>query len=475
MQAPDIDECFRLLKLPRGADLARVKQAYRKTLYKCHPDRFQSRPDLLPAAEQKTKRLVQVYGILEKWYDDHGGMDPGSPRGWAGPETEAPEPDGGPGAAAEDVGSGLSRWAKIVGAVAAAASFVIFIWGFFDKPASIEPSPPPKAPAPEVAAPPPSATAQETPVVPRDPAAQRAAELAALSGARDRAKAEWVRAYTEARAKELAAAKTELAQAEAQYARDVQAQAAPIAAAEQEKARLLALAIRDSAGRRDAFARQAQDEEAEQRRRYDQWLLGKGGEAVALIQRIREREHSKIGVFSTTEDPAKIFEFWTAEEAGNPEINIAAKSGVTVRQPDSRYFPYFRTNINLYEPEGGVLQRMMEEIVEEHDALAQRIADRRLETETEVRNWEELHPPVPASLDAGLASILDLRDGAVERLAKAQSRVGQAAKALAPAAADVAFERSEKGRDFAVRIAAENAGHPKDPGAGAVAVPKKGP
>ena len=120
------------------------------------------------------------------------------------------------------------------------------------------------------------------------------------------------------------------------------------------------------------------------------------GRPSTLIRKIREREHAGIGVFSTTEDPAKIFEFWTAEEAGSPEINIAAKSGITVRQPDSRFFPNFRTNINLYEPEGGILQRMMEAIVEEHDALARRIADRKLETETVARNWEELHPPAPA-------------------------------------------------------------------------------
>jgi len=471
MQAPDIDECFRLLKLPRGADLASVKQAYRKTLYTCHPDRFQNRPDLLLSAEQKTKRLVQVYGILETWYDEHGGIDPGSPQGWGGPDPKRPEPDAGPGDETDEVGTGLSRWAKIVGAVAAAASFVIFIWGFFGKPASEAVKAAPKEAARASTAPLPDAPPPEATVAPRDPVAQRAAETAALTGARDRAKAERVQAYEETRARELAAARAELAQAQAHFVREVEAQAAPIADAEREKARLMALARSDSTGRRDAFARRAQDEEAEQMRRYDQWLLGKGGEAVALIRKIREREHSNVGVFSTTEDPAKIFEFWTAEEAGSPEINIAAKSGITVRQPDSRFFPNFRTNINLYEPEGAMLQRMMEAIVEEHDALNRRIAERRLETETEVRNWDQLHPPVPAPLDAGLASLLENRDKAAERLAKAQAWLGQATRALSPAEVDAAFEQSEKGREFAARLAAENPGHPKTSAVGAVAAP----
>src|SRR5271170_3460450 len=76
MAEPSIPECFRLLKLKRGVDFAAVKQAYRRNLNKCHPDLFQKRPELIPVAEQKTKRLVQVYGILERWYEENGGIDP---------------------------------------------------------------------------------------------------------------------------------------------------------------------------------------------------------------------------------------------------------------------------------------------------------------------------------------------------------------------------------------------------------------
>src|SRR5580693_4033055 len=90
MDEPSIEECFRLLKLRRGADLAAVKQAYRKNLYKCHPDRFQGKPDLLPIAERKTKRLVQVYGILEQWYQANGGTDVAAYPGAGGPGRDAP-------------------------------------------------------------------------------------------------------------------------------------------------------------------------------------------------------------------------------------------------------------------------------------------------------------------------------------------------------------------------------------------------
>src|SRR5271154_1506178 len=100
MDEPAIDECFRLLNVRRGADFAEVKQAYRKNLYKCHPDRFQGRPELLPIAERKTKRLILVYGILERWYEGNGGRDaaasnpshepgPGAPPGESPDEAEA--------------------------------------------------------------------------------------------------------------------------------------------------------------------------------------------------------------------------------------------------------------------------------------------------------------------------------------------------------------------------------------------------
>ncbi len=462
MDVTDIDECFRLLKLRRGADLGSVKQAYRQNLYKCHPDRFQGSPDLLPVAERKTKRLVEVYGVLEKWYADHGGIDPGFPSGPPHEGGGATEPDIDPEPhRAHGDGDRIARWAKIGGAIAAAGSFVIFAWSFFEGPRDAVPvsaaggkraSAPPASPAPV------EATASSAP---QDPATEKATGLAALLAARDRAKVDWIKAYDEQRRREEAAAHVEMEEARLQYARDVTAQAARVSQAEHEEARLLALARIESAARRDAFTRNAEAERAALRRGYDQWLLARGGEAVALIRRIRERENSNVGVFSTTEDPAKIFAFWTADEAGGPEVNIAAKSGIAVRQPDSRYFPNFRSNIYLYEPEGRVLVGMMEKIVETHDDLVGKIEDNQRKEKAELARWDELHPPAPQPLEDGLAAVLQARDRAVERLSRATARTERAARALA--SAEAAFDMSDKGRDFAARIAAAWAG-PTGPG-----------
>lgn len=447
MDATDIDQCFRLLKLRRGADLATVKQAYRQNLYKCHPDRFQGRPDLLPVAERKTKRLIEVYGILEKWYEDHGGVDPGFPQQTAGRGQEPPEPDldDEPGRA-EASGERVARWAKIGGLVAAAGSFAIFVWSFVNGPKPVEPLRPaaavPAAPVAAAATPPPAA----------DPSTERAAQLSALLGARDKARVDWTRTYTEKWEAERAAALGELGEARAQYARDVTDRSARIGEAEGEQARRLEQARLASAARRQAYARDAEAARGALREAYDRWLLSRGGDAVALIRKIREREHTGVGVFSTTEDPAKIFAFWTADEAGGPEVNIAAKSGIAVRQPDSRYFPNFRSNIHLYEPEGGVLVAMMEEIVERHDELWRRIDAGRKEEESELARWDELHPATPEPLQGELAAVLAARDRARDRLSTAEARADRAARALAEAG--TAFDGSDRGREFAARIAA---------------------
>ena len=454
MVTPDIDLCFRLLKLPRGSDLAAVKQAYRKNLYKCHPDRFQNQPELLAAAERKTKLLVQVYGTLEKWYQDNSGRDPGSPSPWQaeGPgsqddtepdfDDEAGEPPG-----------GIPRWVRPLGVAAAVASFAIFAWSFLSEPKEARPkagSRPPAIPTPAPAAPQPPAAAAPA----AGPPGGASAEVTALTAERDRVRAEWIRSYREGWTSIRAAARKELAEAQAQYDRDVTAQAAAIDQADRERERLFTLAVRESAARKEAYAQAARAAEAAVKRDYEQWLRSEGVEAVSLIQKIREREHSPVGVFSSTEDPAKILEFWTPEEAGSPEINIAAKTGVTVRQPNSRFFTHFRTNLNLYEPEGGVLVRMMEAIVDRRDQLEQKTSALRLGAESEMRGWDQRHPPVPEPLPENFARVLAQRESAVQRVTQARARIDKAELALNPQAADLAFKQSDKARELAERISA---------------------
>jgi hypothetical protein len=181
---------------------------------------------------------------------------------------------------------------------------------------------------------------------------------------------------------------------------------------------------------------------------------GPGREAVAAVQALRKRENSAIGVFSDTEDPRDIFEFWTAEEAGDPEINIAAKTGVEVRQPDERFFPHFRSNIFLYEPEGQTLVGMMESIVDRHGALERKLKERRLADDAEIANWDTTHPEGPPKLSSAQQTALDAREKAAERLSAAQARLADANVALSSAAANKAFEHSPIGLRWAERLTA---------------------
>jgi hypothetical protein len=193
------------------------------------------------------------------------------------------------------------------------------------------------------------------------------------------------------------------------------------------------------------------------RRGFDDWLLAQGKDAVALVQEIRRRENSDIGVFSDTEDPTKIFEFWTAEEAGGPEVNIAAKTGVAVLQPDARFFPHFRSNIFLYNPEGQVLVKMMGDIVEKHDALLKDIGDREAATAAALANWDDLHPMKPVQLGNALQSVMDAREKAADRMARARTRLDGAALAVSLTKATNAFAQSPDGKKWAARIAAAQA------------------
>jgi hypothetical protein len=162
-------------------------------------------------------------------------------------------------------------------------------------------------------------------------------------------------------------------------------------------------------------------------------------------------------VFSDTEDPTKIFEFWTAEEAGGPEVNIAAKTGVAVLQPDARFFPHFRSNIFLYNPEGQVLVKMMGAIVEKHDALLKDIADREAVTAAALANWDDLHPMKPVQLGGALQSAMDGREKTADRMARARTRLDEAALAVNPSRASNAFSQSPDGKKWAARIATAQA------------------
>ena len=452
MDEPAIDECFRLLRLRRGADFAAVKQAYRKNLYKCHPDRFQGKADLLPVAERKTKRLVQVYGVLERWYQENGGFDDvsnprgtGNGQGW----TEAPEDP-----SEQEVPPRRRRFSLGLAAVAVVAVLAALAWWLSpEPPARLKPSPPATDDASDEGAPAPGKP-QAMPAEAPSASATQSAQLAAMTAERDRVKAAWIQAYARAGEAERIAAEKELADSQAQYDRDVRDNAPEIKDAQDETDRQNERMREESASARVRFAGQLQSYLAARRRDYDTWLLARGEEAVSMVRKLRARENAEMGVFSDTEDPRRIFEFWTAGEAGAPEINIAAKTGVAVQEPDGRFFPHFRSNIFLYDPEGRALRRMMESIVERHGALAAELADRTMAAESELADWDARHPLGPVDLGAVQQSALEGRDRAVERLSRAKARMEDAGLALGPSRAAGAFERSPEGRKWAERIAA---------------------
>jgi curved DNA-binding protein CbpA len=451
MEEPTIDECFRLFKLRRGADFAAVKQAYRKNLYKCHPDRFQGKPDLLPVAERKTKRLVQVYGILEQWYQAHGGADM-APFPRAGPERSPQAPAEDP-VEDEDLAPFYRRlifWLTVAGI---ALPFAGFAWWFNSGPQAKDASSLVSGGRP----PDPVATQaeQQSPIAnPQAPAEATAAALTAMTAERDREKAAWVADYLRSAEAEHRAAEREILDSQAQFARDVQQKESELTEAEDEVARQTDRAAKNSAAARQTFARQEQDVADKLKLDYDAWLLARGKEAVATVKSLREREHAEIGVFSDTEAPDKIFEFWTAEEAGAPEINIAAKTGVTVQQPDARFFPHFRSNIFLYNPEGQILVHTMEAIVERHATLTAELDERKIAEESELANWDARHPAGPVRLSAAQESALKARDAAIGRLSQAKLRLTASERALDPSRANIAFERSTKGLEWAERIRA---------------------
>jgi hypothetical protein len=456
MEEPSINDCFRLLKLRRGVDFSEVKQAYRKNLYKCHPDRFQERPELLPIAERKTKRLIQVYGILERWYEGNGGMDTAAPT--SGPASGPDEPAGD--TEEDQEASFFHRRLKVGIAVAAVVAVVAgFAWNVFirsDEKDKIVPDPTPKAAdAPEAAVPVPSIV--PTPqVIPQSPATPetKTAQLDAMVAERDRVQSAWVAAYMHGRDAERAAAEKELVDALAQATRYERENASDIKEALDETTVQVEQARKDSTAAKDAFLAQQQVGLESLRSTYDDWLLARGKEAVLLVQSIRKRENSDIGAISDTEDPREIFRFWTAGEAGAPEINIAAKTGVTVRQPDPRFFPHFRSNIFLYDPEGKVLEGMMGTIVEKHDALMKDIADSNAATDATLAGWDTTHPAAPIRLSPALQQVMDARNKATDRVAKARAGLDRANLAVSLLKANAAFGRTPEGSSWAARISA---------------------
>ena len=473
MDEREINECFHFLKLRRGASFASVKQAYRKNLNKCHPDRFQDKPDLLPVAERKTKRLIEVYSALERWYMENGGSDPDS--GPASNDASARPFEGAFSGENEDgdLPKGYPSWLKPAVGVALAACLCLAVWRYALQPgggiapaqvpeveenyAATAPSegPPPAAPA-TPASPLPNAPTLAMARVLADVGA-RTADFNAVAAEAESAKRTWIRNFARSQDAERLAARDELARAQEQYSRDVLQKIPEIEAAQREESGLIARADSAAAAARDAYVKSEAQAQEVLKQAYESWVLEEGRVAVGLIRKIPERDDSKFEVFSDTDDPRKIFEFWTPGEAGAPEINIAAKTGITVLQPNDRFFPHFRSNIFLHEAESKALISMMESVVARHETVSKEIADRRLAEQASLARWNTDHPRGPLDLSASSAAVLGAGRAAVDRLAKARLREGRADSPFDAAQADAAFQQSDEGRAYAARVSAAQA------------------
>lgn len=60
----DLDNFYKILEVPQTASAEEIQCAYRQLIQVWHPDRFQSNPELLEKAEQKTKQLNEAFWHL---------------------------------------------------------------------------------------------------------------------------------------------------------------------------------------------------------------------------------------------------------------------------------------------------------------------------------------------------------------------------------------------------------------------------
>ena len=65
---PDIDKCFKILEVKRGASYKEVRNAYIDLMKVWHPDRFHGEPELREKAEFKVKEINHAHDVLKKYY-----------------------------------------------------------------------------------------------------------------------------------------------------------------------------------------------------------------------------------------------------------------------------------------------------------------------------------------------------------------------------------------------------------------------
>ena len=72
----DIERCFEILELDRGASSDEIKQAYKDIVNVWHPDRFSSNPRLKQKAEEKLKEINVAYDTLKAYLSTEQRREP---------------------------------------------------------------------------------------------------------------------------------------------------------------------------------------------------------------------------------------------------------------------------------------------------------------------------------------------------------------------------------------------------------------
>jgi curved DNA-binding protein CbpA len=68
----DINRCFEILELDRGASVEEAKQAYKDIANVWHPDRFSHNPRLREKAEKKLKEINAAYATVKSFLSQKG-------------------------------------------------------------------------------------------------------------------------------------------------------------------------------------------------------------------------------------------------------------------------------------------------------------------------------------------------------------------------------------------------------------------
>jgi len=63
--AREVDDWYRVLEVPAGADFDTIRRSYRRLVNKYHPDKYASDPDKYKAATEVTRKITGAYNGIK--------------------------------------------------------------------------------------------------------------------------------------------------------------------------------------------------------------------------------------------------------------------------------------------------------------------------------------------------------------------------------------------------------------------------